>query len=125
MNLLSSIGALGGLAQGAANLVRELRRPQLKSEDFAALMQAELARNQQAPAQEADPAVRAAAFSAEFMAGRDVNADGRLSFSESGLSREVFEKLDADANGALSRDEVRQAYLAQLGVNTNTAESNG
>ena len=122
MNLISGIGALGGLAQGAANLVKELRRPRLKSEDFAALVQAEVAKTRQQTAREAEPAARADQFSAQFMTHRDVNADGVVNFKESGLARDMFDRLDTDGNGALSRAEVRHGYLDQLNAHaTNTA----
>jgi hypothetical protein len=112
MSILQSAGALGALLGGAAGLVRELRRPQLNNEQFAALLSQEISAKQGG-----EPDAEAARIqreSARFVSLRDSDGDGALNLAESGLDRETFKRLDADGDGRLTADEVARPRLEAL-----------
>lgn len=110
------IGAVGTALKGAAEMVRELRRPTLKSEDFATVLRARMEHQSQPDAQNVFAAqLRESGLQgAKFMQVRDANADGMLSMEESALAQELFNKLDIDQNGKLSVEEVQAGYLAGM-----------
>lgn len=119
MNLIGGISALGALANGAANVIREMKRPRVEPDEFATMLKTEVAKAQEETAEKVYAAVRADQQSERYMQLHDLNADGLVSFTESGFSREAFDRLDTDGNGALSHQEVRQAVLAQSSVKAN------
>lgn len=113
MSILQGAGAVGALLGGAAGLVRELRRPQLKNEQFAALLSQELSAKQ-GGGQSDDAAAQIQRESARFVSLRDSDGDGVLSLEESGLDRETFARLDADGDGRLTADEVAKPRMEAL-----------
>lgn len=104
MSFLGSLSGVNAALQSTTALVREIRRPRLESKDFAALLQAQM---QQASAMaKGNASTQTESQARQFLSLRDVNANGRLSFEESGLSQESFDALDGDRDGLLSIDEL-------------------
>lgn len=112
MSLLQGIGAANALIRGAAGFVRELKAPSQQDQEFGALLKGLLSRTPEAQAQrEAAKEAALTQMAAEVMQLRDVNGDGLLSRSESGLKGDAFTRADLDGDGMLSAKEVRQAML--------------
>ncbi|MBP8128046.1 MAG: hypothetical protein KA184_00585 [Candidatus Hydrogenedentes bacterium] len=112
MNILQSLNGAAAVLRGATGLVRELRRPKAADAAFAALLQAQLQRNDPAAAQRSAEAITKQ--SERFISLRDADRDGRLTLEESGLTQEAFAKLDIDGDGALTAAEVAKPALNAL-----------
>ncbi|HOZ46176.1 MAG TPA: EF-hand domain-containing protein [Candidatus Hydrogenedentes bacterium] len=50
---------------------------------------------------------------ARYLETRDVNGDGALTLGETGVSREVFERLDSDGDGQVTLVELNRYALEQ------------
>ncbi len=105
MELMSGIGAVSAAIQGASSLVRELKRPKEEQQDFAKILQQDLARNRVTPAQVAEKR------SADYMRTYDIDGNGMLSQAESGFRPNMFNRLDMDQSGGLNVSELRGAFL--------------
>jgi len=115
MSILESVGAANGLLKGAADLVRELKRPRVSEGTFAEMLrQAAAASDPEAQARQTR--AMATKRAGEVMRLRDVNGDGLLSRDESGLKADAFTAADGDGDGMLSAEEVRQVILQNAGV---------
>jgi hypothetical protein len=80
-------------------------------EAFSEILKAQLEASSSPEARKA----RAEEETARFMHQRDVDGDGSLRLSESGMERSVFERLDANRDGMLSSEEYKKALLGQTG----------
>lgn len=112
MNLLSGVGAASSLLQNAANLVRAVKEPKVTDETFSEIFKARLQAESTPEARQA----RAGTESERFMRTHDVDGDGSLRLEESGMDKRVFERLDANRDGLLSREEYQQGLLEASGV---------
>ena len=101
---LGQLTAVNSVLKNAAGLVRELKKPRVSNEDFAALLQ------QQIQSQVGDTSKSSSGedLSQRLISLRDLNNDGVLTQEESGLSASLFERLDSDADGLLSLEELQQ-----------------
>lgn len=112
MNLLSGVGAAGELLKGASALVQAVKQPKVTDEAFSEILKSKIQSSSSPEARKA----RAVDESARFMKLRDVDGDGRLGLSESGMERSAFERLDGNRDGLLSREEYQQALLGTTGA---------
>lgn len=112
MNLLSGVGAASSLLKNAADLVQAVKQPKVTDETFSEMLKARL----QAEASPEARQARAGAESERFMRTHDVDGDGNLRLEESGMDKRVFERLDANRDGLLSREEYQQGLLGASGV---------
>ena len=110
MTILQGIGAANALLRGASNLVREFKQPNVDKAAFAGMLREKLAGTSSPETIEA----RLIERTENFLRVRDANADGLLSRDESGLNKTLFTRLDADGDGLLSAEELRQPYLEAL-----------
>lgn len=111
MELLNGIGAANALVNGAANLVRAMKQPKVTDEAFSEILKSQLEAASSPEARRAN----AAAQSERFVALRDVDGDGLLRFDESGFERSVFDRLDLNRDGQLSREEYAKGLLGETG----------
>lgn len=111
MDLLSGVGAASALVKNAASLVRTIKQPKVTDEAFSDILKSQL----NAAASPEAQLARAGEISERFVRLRDVDGDGQLRLDESGMEREVFERLDRNSDGRLSRDEYQQALLGASG----------
>jgi hypothetical protein len=112
MNLLSGIGAASALIKNASDLVQAVKQPKVTDEAFSEILKAQLEASSSPEARKA----RAEEETARFMHQRDVDGDGSLRLSESGMERSVFERLDANRDGMLTSEEYKKALLGQTGA---------
>jgi len=89
-----------------------MKQPKVTDEAFSDILKSQL---QAASSPEARHA-KAAEASERFVRLRDVNGDGMLRLDESGMDRAVFERLDLDKDGQLSREEYQKALLGETGA---------
>lgn len=118
MATISQLSPVSELINGVGNLVSAWRKPTLKSEDFASVLREKMRLSN-------DPAVLNARAeklrnaversTGRFIDLRDVNNDRALSLDESGMDGTVFEKLDTNADGLLSQEELKKPALAAIG----------
>ena len=114
MNILTNLSAVGGLLNGAAGLVREFKQPKLSGDDFAKLLEIQLAQanSTQAAQEKREQRVEwVNAMTQRFTEQRDANGDGMLTRDESGLAEEVFARFDVDGDGMLTLEELRKPLL--------------
>lgn len=111
MNLLTGIGAASALVKNASDLVQSLKQPKVTDEAFSEILKSQLEASASPEARKA----RAVEETARFMHQRDVDGDGSLRLTESGMERRVFERLDANRDGLLSGGEYQQALLGRTG----------
>ncbi len=111
MNLLSGVGAASALVKNAATLVQAIKQPKVTDEAFSEILKAQL---QAASSPEAKQA-KAAELSERFVRLHDVDGDGQLRLDESGMERAAFEKLDANRDGLVTREEYQNALLGASG----------
>lgn len=111
MELLSGVGAAGALVRNATSFVLALKQPRVTDEAFSEILKS------QVDAASSPEALRAKAAGAseQFMRLRDVDGDGVLRFEESGLERAVFDRIDRNGDGKVSKDEYQQALLGEQG----------
>jgi len=117
MAMLAELGGVSSLIHGVNGLVKSLRQPTLKSEDFAQVLR-------QRMQQESDPAVlrmrgeklnnAVLRSGSRFLDLRDADGDQMLSLDESGLDKRVFKALDANNDGKLSLDEISKPGLDRV-----------
>ncbi len=112
MNLLSGIGTASALVKNASDLVQAVKQPKVTDEAFSEILKAKLEASSSPEARKA----RVEEESARFMRQRDVDGDGSLRLAESGMERGVFERLDANRDGMLSREEYQKALIGQTGA---------
>lgn len=62
---------------------------------------------------QAEAAIRMTDAADQFMTLLDKDGDNALSLKESGLGKEAFAKVDADGNGAISKQELANALLEE------------
>jgi hypothetical protein len=112
MDILSGIGAINALLRNTTGLVQSVRASKQKT-DFSHILR---------QVQQQDPAVMAQKKTQwvdhqvnRFIELHDANSDKRISQDESGLEAALFKRLDADGDGALSADELRNAYSQRAG----------
>lgn len=121
MNILGHLNSLNGVLQGATGLVRELKQPRLSSEDFASILKKQL---EQAPAQRLNAMEQVAVAKSErFVERMDFDGDQKLSLEESGLKAELFQKLDANQDGYLTAEELRNPAMEWLNKQALNLES--
>lgn len=111
MGLLSGVGAASALVRNAASLVQAIKQPKVTDEAFSDILKAQLKAAASPEAKQAE----AADISERFVRLRDVDGDGQLRLDESGMERATFEKLDANRDGLLSREEYQSALLGAQG----------
>jgi len=111
MELLSGVGAASALVRGATSLVQAMKQPKVTDEAFSDILKSQLKAASSPEAQRA----KAAEISERFVRLRDVDGDGQLRLDESGMERAAFEKLDANRDGLISRDEYQSALLGEHG----------
>lgn len=108
-----AISAAGKAFQGAANLVRELKRPRVRQKDFSAMLHQQM--QQRAAESNGDADVkRAAALREVFVKHRDADGNGRISLGESGLDTKAFKAADRNEDGELCADELQAWLLTQI-----------
>ena len=112
MNLLSGVGAASSIIKNASELVQAVKQPKVTDEAFSEILKARFEANATPEARKA----RAEDESARFMQQRDVDGDGSLRLQESGMERSVFDRLDANRDGMLSREEYQRALLDKTGA---------
>ncbi len=111
MNLLGGVGAASTLVRNATSFVQAIKQPKVTDEAFSEILKAQLEAASSPQAQRA----KAAEISEHFVRLRDVDGDGQLRLDESGMERAVFEKLDANRDGLVSREEYQNALLGAKG----------
>ncbi len=117
MSLIQGLGAANSLLQNATGLVRELKRPRIKQETFKQIIMDQLQANRQEnnkTSQMERIDKKALVLSERFIQLRDTQGNGKLTLEESGMDRELFQKVDINADGTLSRDEVHAYFSQQL-----------
>lgn len=113
MDLLA-ISAAGMALRETAHLVREFRQSKAAKREFESALTKALETNHTSTAKTGKTEKqRLGLQSAEFMRKRDVDGNGLLSRAESGLEKDVFERLDANTDGQLSKDELTAYFKAQ------------
>lgn len=112
MSILQSLNGAAAVLRGAQGVIRELRRPKAADAAFAAVLQAQLQRNDPVALQNMTTAIQKQ--SERFISLRDADGDHRLTLAESGLTQEAFSKLDQDGDGALTAAEVARPALDAL-----------
>lgn len=111
MDLFSGVGAASALVKNATSLVQALKQPKVTDEAFSAILKAQMEAASSPEARDA----KAAEASERFIRLRDADGDGLLRFEESGLERAVFDKIDRNGDGRLSKEEYQQALVGQSG----------
>ncbi|MBI1319549.1 MAG: hypothetical protein GC168_11470 [Candidatus Hydrogenedens sp.] len=117
MSLLGSASGISGLLNSATGLVNALKQPRVSNQDFAALLQSRVAEAKQERTPEAQRArleQSVTELSAKYVGLRDADGDGLLKLEESGLDPKVFAAADADKDGRLSAQEIKQYTLNAL-----------
>ncbi len=104
-----AISAVGKAFQGAADFVRELKRPRVSRQDFSAILRHEM-QQRRAEAKDGAETSRASSLAETFIKQRDADGNRRISLAESGLDLKTFEAADLNGDGELSPQEL-QAYL--------------
>ena len=115
MSILMNLGALSGVMNGAASVIRELKRPRVSGDDFAKILEAQLTQARSGEAAKAQRERRVAwvnQTTQRFVTVRDANGDSMLSRDESGLDQNVFAQFDVDKDGKLTLDELRKPMLS-------------
>ncbi len=113
MDLLA-ISAAGMALRETAHLVREFRQSKAAKREFESALAKALETNATSTAKTGKAEKqRLDRQSAEFMRKRDVDGNGLLSRAESGLEQATFDRLDANTDGQLSKDELAAYFKAQ------------
>ncbi len=119
MSFLGELGSINAVLKSATGLVREFKRPRVKSEDFARLLEAQV--QQAASAKGAPGASRpetvgetASRLTGQFMQLRDADRNGTLDLAESGLDAAAFAGVDLDGDGQLNRAELEAVAAARI-----------
>ena len=111
MAIIGQLTGATGLLNGATGLVNSVRKPSLKSADFASVLKERmrLSNDPVVMHQRAEKARTDADSTARrFMQLRDYNNDQLLSRDESGLEAAAFGKLDTNSDGRLTLDELKK-----------------
>ena len=115
MDIISGITAASAALNGANSLIKSLRGasrpwPGNKNSDFEELLVKQLQQSGSTKSSEVTEKAK------EFLSERDKDKNGALSLRESGMSREVFKKLDTDGDGQVSQAELIQPFKTDTGA---------
>lgn len=114
MSVLNQLAPVNGLVSGLKGLVGELRKPTLKSADFASVLRERmrLANDPATQRMRAEKLRNQADQTAQrFLGQRDSDSDGLLSADESGLETAMFNQLDTNKDGSLNLTEIKKPAL--------------
>lgn len=120
MAFFGELGSINAVLKSATGLISEIKRPRLKSDDFARLLEAQV--QQANPTKSsADSASRpetvvekATRLSSQYMQLHDADRSGTLSMAESGLDEAAFSQIDIDGDGALNSAELQAAATSRI-----------